>query len=1849
MNQFYFFKERKTSHFSLKKTLIHSVSQKLLLISFLTLSIFSMKSQTAPNISYATPQNYLLNAAITSLAPVNSGGSVPALTYKQVSTFAGTTTGFLDGTGTAAKMNGPLGMTMDTSGNVYFVDAANHRIRKITTTGVVTTIAGNGATTWLGAFGDFGDNITGTSAKFNWPAGLVFDAANNCLYVADKENDRIRKISLTGTYAVTTLAGSGTSSSVDGMGTAATFKKPTGITIDPTGTYLYVTDRTGNKIRRITISTAQVLTIAGSGTASTVDNATGTSATFKDPTGIAVDANFIYVSDFGGNKIRKIALTAPYAVTTFAGSGATSSMDGTGVAATFNTPFGIALDGEGNLYVTEWGNKIRQITPAGIVTTIAGSGAVSTVDGNGIAATFNDPANMVIDPTTGVGYVSEWTGDRIRKIELGGYTLSPALPAGLSFDILTGSITGTPTNINYGPLNYTITAYNYYGSSTATVALTTANIPSITSTIASALTQTTATTGGNVTTNGGSTLLEKGICWSTSANPTILDTKVVNGTTTTGSYTAAIAGLVASTTYYIRAYATNSVGTAYGTQVSFTTLITPPTISYTASNTFTVNTPITTLAVSNSGGTVSGLASTNVSTFAGSTPGYTNGSGTDAKFYYPWDVTSDALGTIYVADTFNHAIRKISSSGVVTTFAGGFMGGNSDGFGSFAQFNAPQGIATDILGNVFVADGSDNIRKIDASGNVITLVTSPSSSISFHTPKGIVVDTSGIIYFSDSTSRIYKIDTSNNLSVFAGGDNINGTNDGIGTSARFNRPNGLAIDATGNVYVADTYNHRIRKITPLGVVTTLAGSTQGFNDGTGTSAQFNNPFGLTVDASGTIYVAESGNNRIRKITPMGVVTTLAGIASAGSIDGSATLASFTNPTGITSDSDGNLYVSEFITHKIRKITASYGFSISPELPAGLVLNADGSISGTPTVATAATTYTVKATNAGGRSSFEVSITTLALPVITTTAASSITATALTTGGRVTSEAASVTAAGICYSTSPMPTLLDTFTTDVLSVGSFTRTIGNLTTLTPYYIRAYATNSVGTAYGNQIVVNTPMYAPVISYSSPNAFIVNAPITALAVSNSGGAIPTQLYGVSTVAGGNQPGSTDGALGTALFSNPTAVVKDSQGNLFVADYYNHAIRKIAPNGIVSFYAGGGGPGYADGPRANSMFKNPFGLAIDHLDNLYVSEPLAHTIRKITSLGIVSTFAGTNGLSNSDNLSFSTPRGLTCDTSGNVYVIDSGNSRIQKITPNGIISTFFVGVAVGVSYNMVFDSVGNLFLATQSSTGGVKKIDTNGVLTNNLYGTFTKSIAIDKLGNLYTANQWGKIIKLTPSGAEGNLTSGGTGFADGDFAIAKFNGVSGMTMDNDGVMYVADTDNNRIRRINLYGYSTTGLPTGLALNANGSITGTPTVATAATDYVVTATNSGGSSSYTLNFAITETTAILTGGATPTLSTSGSITNFVACSGNTSSEQSFTISGVDLASDITITAPTGYEVSLTSGGTFTGSVALSPTSNTVSTTTIYVRLKSNASNGASGNVVCSATNATSVDVSTGTATVNALPSISGTITLCVGATNQLTGSATAAVSSAWVSATTGVATISDTGLVTGQSSGTSLITYTNSNGCIITSNVTVNALPSSPTGTDGSRIGTGTVAISSSVNAGETIDWYANSTGGGPLSGGTATTSFTTPSISSTTIYYAQARNTTTGCISAARTAVTATVQINSNADVTPPTISHPISPDTSGNCFLKISENTSGVTIYTANETVTWSITGGDDQAKFSISPNGSLTFIAPYPIHAYPTDTAPTNSYIVEITATDAAGNYSRQLLTVNISPFCGYWGN
>ena len=944
-----------------------SIFYKLILFIFIVQSIFSIHAQTAPNISYATPRNYLINSPITTLTPTNSGGSVPALTYKEVTTIAGTVTGFLDGTGTAAKMDGPLGMKIASNGDVYFVDAVNHRIRKMTPAGVVTTIAGNGALYWLNNYyGVWVDNPNGANASFNWPIDLALDTSNNCLYVTDKENNRIRKVSLTAPYAVTTFAGSGTNASADGNGTAAAFSNPNGIEIDPTGSYLYVTDKASNKIRRITISTAQVITIAGNGTSDTIDNAIGTSASFKLPTGIAVDANYIYVADSFGHKIRKIAKTSPYAVTTFAGSGTSTAIDGVGINATFDEPQCLTLDGAGNLYVSEWGltKNIRKISPGGVVTTLAGGASGLPVDGNGTAAGFNYPANLAINPSTSIGYISDWYGDRIRKIELGGYTITPALPAGLSFNNTTGVISGTPTALNSGPVNYTITAYNYYGESTTTVAITIGTLPSLTTTIVSNVTSTTGVSGGNVTDSGGVPLIEKGICWSTSTNPTISDNKVINNTTAIGNFASTISGLTPLTTYYVRAYATNIFGTVYGTQVSFTTIISAPIISYTTSNQFTVNSSITPLQVNNTGGEITNY----VTSFA-------------TNYNTPYGLTVDSTGNLYMTDLYYYYISKFTPAGVGSTFAGNANPGGSNGTGTAASFYSPYGLAIDAAGNIYVADKNNNkIRKITPTGVVTNFAGSGTAgaiegtgnSATFNNPKHVAVDAAGNVYVADTgNNKIRKITPTGIVSTFAG-NGTSGAIDGTGTTASFNNPSGVAVDPNGNVYVADMNNHEIRKITPSGMVSTFAGNGAiGATDGTGTAASFKWPSHLTLDPSGNLYIADMGNHKIRKINSSGVVSTFAGNGINSMVNSSLTLSSFNSPQGVALDASGNVYVADSGNGIIRKITL--GYSISPALPSGLVLNSDGSISGTPTGISPATNYVVTATNAGGSSSYTLTI------------------------------------------------------------------------------------------------------------------------------------------------------------------------------------------------------------------------------------------------------------------------------------------------------------------------------------------------------------------------------------------------------------------------------------------------------------------------------------------------------------------------------------------------------------------------------------------------------------------------------------------------------------------------------------------------------------------------------------------------------------------------------------------------------------------------------------------------------------------------------------------------------------
>ena len=324
-----------------------------------------------------------------------------------------------------------------------------------------------------------------------------------------------------------------------------------------------------------------------------------------------------------------------------------------------------------------------------------------------------------------------------------------------------------------------------------------------------------------------------------------------------------------------------------------------------------------------------------ITNFAGSILGGTNdGFANVAQFYFPEGVALDNAGVVYVADRGNNTIRKITPDGEVTTLAGtGRQSGSTNGTGSEARFNAPIGLAVDAAGNVYVSDSqNETIRKITPQGEVTTLAGSAGipgsangagSAARFKRPFGVALDGATNVYVADCDNhKIRMITPAGVVSTFAGSGTI-GTNNGTGTAARFKNPQGLAFDSATNLFVTDSGNYTIRKITPAGVVTTVAGfgGLSGTNDAIGTAARFTFPNGVAVDNEGYIYVVDQFISTIRRISPVGVVTTLAGRSTSngvGKTDGVGNTARFYYPSGLALDSAGSLYVGDMMNSRIRK-------------------------------------------------------------------------------------------------------------------------------------------------------------------------------------------------------------------------------------------------------------------------------------------------------------------------------------------------------------------------------------------------------------------------------------------------------------------------------------------------------------------------------------------------------------------------------------------------------------------------------------------------------------------------------------------------------------------------------------------------------------------------------------------------------------------------------------------------------------------------------------------------------------------------------------------------------------------
>jgi len=334
-----------------------------------------------------------------------------------------------------------------------------------------------------------------------------------------------------------------------------------------------------------------------------------------------------------------------------------------------------------------------------------------------------------------------------------------------------------------------------------------------------------------------------------------------------------------------------------------------------------------------------------VSTFAGSTvAGSTDALGTAASFNHPNGIAIASDGIIFIADSFNNKIRLIDPSGLVSTFAGlaTNLPGSADNTGMAASFFSPIGIAVDSSGTIFVSDSDNNkIRKIARPGVVVTTLAGLTTNLwgstdnaignlaSFRLPTGLAVDSSENIYVSDNAnSRIRKITPVGSVTTLAGQlANTSGSTNANGTAASFNGVQGLAIDVSGNIYVSDSGNNKIRKITPTGDVSTFVGlpsNAAGSFDAQGTMASLNSPWGITIDSYGTFFVADSGNNKVRKISSVGEVTTLAGTGAVGFANGNGTVATFNGSNGasIAIDSNGIVYLVEDNNHMIRKIVCN---------------------------------------------------------------------------------------------------------------------------------------------------------------------------------------------------------------------------------------------------------------------------------------------------------------------------------------------------------------------------------------------------------------------------------------------------------------------------------------------------------------------------------------------------------------------------------------------------------------------------------------------------------------------------------------------------------------------------------------------------------------------------------------------------------------------------------------------------------------------------------------------------------------------------------------------------------------
>ena len=687
----------------------------------------------------------------------------------------------------------------------------------------------------------------------------------------------------------------------------------------------------------------------------------------------------------------------------------------------------------------------------------------------------------------------------------------------------------------------------------------------------------------------------------------------------------------------------------------------------------------------------------------------------------PTAVLVDAAGNRYIALANQNRVIRVNLSGNIDLIIGdGLAGFAGDGEpASAARLNLPSALAMDRSGNLYIADSrSERVLRLTVTSGIITTVAGTGSfnfsgdggvatAATLRSPSGLAFDTSGNLFILDAgNQRVRRVDTSTGIITTVAGNGVSGFagDGGPATSASINGALGIAVGAPGNLFIADSNNNRVRKVSlSTGVITTVAGTgAVSFNGDGGQAAAgtLNDPTSVAVDSSGALFIADYSHGRIRRVdASSGVITTVAGGGTAPGDGGSATGAQLNGPRGLTFDGSGNLFIAEASSNRIRKVAAG--------------------------------TQVITTVDGGGS------------PSEGSTAANAILE---VPGGLAVGPQGNVFIA----------------VTDTHRIRRVDRTTGTITT-----VAGNGSPAFGGDNGPATKANLNFPQQIALDTGGNLFIADASNNRIRKIAAGTGM------ITTVAGGGSGG--DGGLATAAsLSNPTGIAVDAAGNLYIADNYNNRVRKVtAATGIITALAGNGTQGLSGdgGPAKSANLSGPVGVALDAAGNLFIVDTNNQRIRRVDALaGNITTFAGNGTPSFSGDggpataASLSYPSGVAVDAVGNVLLADKFNNRIRRVdAQTGLITTVAGGGGplAGVGDSAISGSLSSTYAVTLASNGGVYFSE-----ASNLVRVLTPVVPAQRV--LLTISKIGT--------GNGTVTAGGSGFSCG--AICSTLIASGATV---------------------------------------------------------------------------------------------------------------------------------------------------------------------------------------------------------------------------------------------------------------------------------------------------------------------------------------------------------------------------------------------------------------------------------------------------------------------------------------